>query len=83
MQTHLTSQRAESEGVVQAPFACLAGVGNALGWSRLWPFVQEDHPGAVDDVSLHAGDVQHLLYLGDTDYVVIGRAADLHCGNTL
>eukprot|EP00246_Nothoceros_aenigmaticus_P003795 TRINITY_DN14996_c0_g1_i1.p1 TRINITY_DN14996_c0_g1~~TRINITY_DN14996_c0_g1_i1.p1 ORF type:complete len:200 (+),score=19.39 TRINITY_DN14996_c0_g1_i1:913-1512(+) len=74
----LRAKGAESEGIVEASLASLACVCDPLGRPRLRPFVQEDDPGAVDNVGLHTGDVQDLLYLGDTNYIVIGGAADLH-----
>ncbi|RZR99419.1 hypothetical protein BHM03_00028982 [Ensete ventricosum] len=69
----LAAEGAEAEGVEQAPVADLAAVGDALARPRLGAFVEEDDAGAVDDVRLHTGEVQHLLDLGNSDHVVVGR----------
>ena len=74
----LAAEGAEAEGVEEAPLADLAGVGDSLAGPRLGTLVQEHHAGAVDDVRLHAGDVQHLLDLGNANHVVVGRSPYLH-----
>nr|ACN27567.1 unknown [Zea mays] len=70
---YLAPEGAEAEGVEEAALADLAGVGDALAWPLLRALVQEHHARAVDDVRLHAGDVQHLLDLRHPDHVVVGR----------
>ncbi|CAA6655563.1 unnamed protein product [Spirodela intermedia] len=47
----------------------------ALG---LRPLVEEDHTSAVDDVGLHAADVQRLLHLRDPHHVVVGGPSYLY-----
>jgi hypothetical protein len=69
---YLAPEGAEAEGVEEAALADLAGVGDALAWPLLRALVQEHHARAVDDVRLHAGDVQHLLDLRHPDHVVVG-----------
>jgi len=34
--------------------------------------MEEEHPGAIDDVDLDVGDVEDVLHLGDTDDIVVG-----------
>uniref|UniRef100_A0A0E0CU91 Uncharacterized protein n=1 Tax=Oryza meridionalis TaxID=40149 RepID=A0A0E0CU91_9ORYZ len=70
---YLASEGAEAEGVEEAALADLAGVGDALAGPRLGALVEEHDARAVDDVRLHAGDVQHLLYLRHPDHVVVRR----------
>jgi hypothetical protein len=70
--TYLAAEGAEAEGVEQAALADLAGVGDALAGPRLGALVEEHDARAVDDVRLHAGDVQHFLYLRHPDHVVVG-----------
>ena len=60
---YLAAEGAEAEGVEEAAVADLAGVGDALAGPGLGPLVEKHHAGAVDDVGLHAADVQHLLDL--------------------
>ena len=76
---HLASEGAEAEGVEQRAAADLAVVGGGgclagggAGAARLGALVEEEHPGAVDDVGLDAGDVEDVLHLGDADDVVVG-----------
>ena len=77
----LASEGAEAEGVEQRAAADLAVVGGGgclagggAGAARLGALVEEEHPGAVDDVGLDAGDVEDVLHLGDADDVVVGGA---------
>ena len=70
---YLAAEGAEAETVEEAAPADLAGVGDALARAWLRPLVEEHHARAVDDVRLHAGDVQHLLYLRHPDHVVVRR----------
>ncbi|CAL9077582.1 unnamed protein product, partial [Musa acuminata var. zebrina] len=74
---NLAAEGAEAEGVHEAPLADLADVGDALAGPLLGALVEEDDAGAVDNVGLHAGDVQHLLDLRDSDHVVVGRPSYL------
>jgi len=74
----LASEGAEAEAVEEAALADLAGVGDALPGAGLRPLVEEHHARAVDDVRLHAGDVQHLLNLRHPDHVVVGGPPYLH-----
>lgn len=74
----LTTKGTEPERVQQAALTRLAGVGDAFGRSWLRPFIQKHYARAVDDVSLHACDVQHLLDLGNSDHIVVGRTSNLH-----
>lgn len=60
---YLAAEGAESGRIVEAPVTDLAGVGDTLPGSRLWPLIQEHDPGAVDDVGLDSGHVNHLLNL--------------------
>jgi hypothetical protein len=85
---HLASERAEAEGVEQRAAADLAVVGGRgglargrAGAARLGPLVEEEHPGAVDDVGLHAGDVEHVLHLRHADDVVVGGPPYLQRGD--
>jgi len=78
-QDDLASEGAEAEGVEQRAAADLAVVGGSgglarggAGAARLGTLVEEEHPGAVDDVGLHAGDVEDVLHLGHADHVVVG-----------
>jgi predicted dehydrogenase len=75
---YLAAEGAEAEGVEEAALADLAGVGDALAGPRLRALVQEHHARAVDDVGLHAGDIQHLLNLRHPDHVVVGGPPYLH-----
>jgi hypothetical protein len=76
--SQLTTKGTEAERVQQAALTRLAGVGDAFGRSWLRPFIQKHYARAVDDVSLHACDVQHLLDLGNSDHIVVGRTSNLH-----
>ncbi|CAL9052966.1 unnamed protein product, partial [Musa banksii] len=78
---NLAAEGAEAEGVHEAPLADLADVGDALAGPLLGALVEEDDAGAVDNVGLHAGDVQHLLDLRDSDHVVVGRPSILGDAN--
>ncbi|KAG6507730.1 hypothetical protein ZIOFF_033081 [Zingiber officinale] len=69
----LAAEGTKTEGVNQAAVTDLAGPGDALAGPRLRALVQEDDAGAVDDVGLHAADVQHLLDLRHPDHVVAKR----------
>ncbi len=51
------------EGVQQVALTRLAGIGNFFGWPGLRPFIQKHRARAVDDISLDAYDIQHLLNL--------------------
>lgn len=51
--TYLAAKRAESEGVKEAPFTDLTGVGDTLPRPGLRPLVDEDNSGTVDNVGLH------------------------------
>jgi hypothetical protein len=81
----LAPERAESEVVEEAARADLAevrgrglpGAAAASGLVLLRALVEEDDAGAVDDVGLHAGDVEEALDVVDPDDVVVGGAADL------
>jgi hypothetical protein len=62
---------AEVEGIEQLAAADLAVVGEggclATGGAsaaRLGALIKEEHPCAVDDVDLNAGDVDDVLHLG-------------------
>lgn len=70
---YLTAKRAEAEGIEKAALADLAGVGDAFPWPRLWPLVQENDPGAVDNVGLDSTYVQHLLYLRHPYHIMVRR----------
>ena len=70
-QEYLASEGAEAEGVEEAALADVAGVGDALAGPGLRALVEEHDARAVDDVGLHAGDVQHLLDLRHADHVVV------------
>uniref|UniRef100_A0A8R7UXX2 Uncharacterized protein n=1 Tax=Triticum urartu TaxID=4572 RepID=A0A8R7UXX2_TRIUA len=74
---YFASEGAEAEGVEEAALADLAGVGDPLARPRLRALVEEHHARAVDDVRLHAGDVQHPLYLRRPDHVVVRRPPNL------
>ncbi|CAL9156644.1 unnamed protein product, partial [Musa hybrid cultivar] len=78
---NLAAEGAEAEGVHEAPLADLADVGDALAGPLLGALVEEDDAGAVDNVGLNAGDVQHLLDLRDSDHVVVGRPSILGDAN--
>ncbi|CAA7390864.1 unnamed protein product [Spirodela intermedia] len=84
----LAADGAEAEGVEEGAGADLARMGGgglrartrggrrrALG---LRPLVEEDHTSAVDDVGLHATDVQRLLHLRDPHHVVVGGPSYLY-----
>lgn len=71
--SNLAPERAEPEGLRQAPAANLAGVGHSLAGPRLPALVEEHNLGTVDDVSLHAGDVDVLLDVAHPHHVVIRR----------
>jgi hypothetical protein len=80
----LAPERAESEVVEEAATADLADVRGrglpsaaASGLVLLRALVEEDDARAVDDVGLHAGDVEEALDVVDPDDVVVGGAADL------
>ncbi len=75
--TYLTTKGTEAEGVQQAALTRLAGIGNSFGRSGLRPFIQKHHARAVDDVSLDACDIQHLLNLRDSDHIVVRRTSNL------
>jgi hypothetical protein len=74
----LTTKGTEAEGVQQAALTRLAGIGNSFGRPGLRPFIQKHHARAVDDVSLDACDIQHLLNLRDSDHIVVRRTSNLH-----
>jgi hypothetical protein len=61
--TYLTTKGTEAEGVQQVALTRLAGIGNSFGWPGLRPFIQKHRARAVDDISLDAYDIQHLLNL--------------------
>ncbi len=75
--TYLTTKGTEAEGVQQAALTRLAGIGNSFGRPGLRPFIQKHHARAVDDVSLDACDIQHLLNLRDSDHIVVRRTSNL------
>jgi hypothetical protein len=74
----LTTKGTEAEGVQQAALTRLAGIGNSFGRPGLRPFIQKHHARAVDDVSLDACDIQHLLNLRDSNHIVVRRTSNLH-----
>jgi hypothetical protein len=76
--TYLTTKGTEAEGVQQAALTRLAGIGNSFGRPGLRPFIQKHHARAVDDVSLDACDIQHLLNLRDSNHIVVRRTSNLH-----
>jgi hypothetical protein len=73
----LTTKGTEAEGVQQAALTRLAGIGNSFGRPGLRPFIQKHHARAVDDVSLDACDIQHLLNLRDSNHIVVRRTSNL------
>lgn len=75
--SQLATERAEAECVKEAPVAYFAGIGNALAWPRLRPFIEKNNPGAVYNVSLHAADVEHFLNLWNTNNVMVRRPSYL------
>ncbi len=75
--TYLTTKGTEAEGVQQAALTRLAGIGNSFGRPGLRPFIQKHHARAVDDVSLDACDIQHLLNLRDSNHIVVRRTSNL------
>ncbi len=75
--TYLTTKGTEAEGVQQVALTRLAGIGNSFGRPGLRPFIQKHHARAVDDVSLDACDIQHLLNLRDSNHIVVRRTSNL------
>ncbi len=74
---YLTTKGTEAEGVQQAALTRLACISNSFGRPGLRPFIQKHHARAVDDVSLDACDIQHLLNLRDSNHIVVRRTSNL------
>jgi hypothetical protein len=74
---YLTTKGTEAEGVQHAALIRLEGIGNSFGRLRLWPFIQKHNTRAIDDVSLDACDIQHLLNLRDSNHIVVRRTSNL------
>ena len=51
--SYLATKRTEAEGIKEATLADLAGIGDTFARPRLWPLVQENNPGTVDNVGLN------------------------------
>ncbi len=75
--TYLTTKGTEAEGVQQAALTRLAGIGNSFGRPGLQPFIQKHHARVVDDASMDACDIQHLLNLRDSNHIVVRRTSNL------
>lgn len=69
--SQLAANGTEPEGIQEAAAADLTGVGDALSRPRLWPLVEEDDFGAVDDVSLDVRNVYKFRHLRHPDHIVI------------
>lgn len=68
---YLTAKRTESEGIKEAAFTNFTGIGYAFPRPRLWPFIQEDDSGAVDNVGLNTGYVKNFLNLRNPYHIMI------------
>lgn len=73
MINHLAANGAESEGIEEATVTDTAGVGDAFARPRLRAaaLVQKHYLRTVDNVGLHPCDIQILLNLTYSDYIVI------------
>ncbi|KAG6476390.1 hypothetical protein ZIOFF_065630 [Zingiber officinale] len=60
-----------TEGIDKVMVADLTNSGDALVGPRLEALVEEDDAGVVDEVGLHAGEVEHLLDLQHSNHVVV------------
>jgi hypothetical protein len=69
--TYLTTKGTEVEGVQQAALTRLVGIGNSFGRPGLQPFIQKHHMRVINDVSLDACDIQHLLNLRDLNHIMV------------
>jgi hypothetical protein len=75
--TYLTTKGTEVEGVQQAALTRLVGIGNSFGRPGLQPFIQKHHMRVINDVSLDACDIQHLLNLRDLNHIMVRWTSNL------